>query len=119
MATAADKFARLSALRPVGNTAVRACGNQIHEPLPATEEECMLARMIGATVAQTRFGSHLTVRNWHATPEFCAPSAGVIELLRPASLRKDRSGISPAVEGISLAHDPEKWLFLDTETTGI
>ena len=79
----------------------------------------MLARMIGATVAQTKFGNHLSVRNWHATPEFCAPSAGVIELLRPASLRKDRSGISPTIAGMPPLRDPEKWLFLDTETTGL
>jgi uncharacterized protein YprB with RNaseH-like and TPR domain len=85
----------------------------INEPLPQTEEECMLARMIGARVARTKFGSHLSVRNWHATPEFCAPSPGVIELLRSASSRRKGSGISP------LPGDPEKWLFLDTETTGL
>ena len=129
MATAADKFARLLALQPVGNAAVRAGGNQIHEPLPATEEECMLARMIGATVVQTRFGNHLSVRNWHATPEFCAPSAGVIELLRSAASRKNGSCVKAPRQkagngaddgGMNpLLHDPEKWLFLDTETTGL
>jgi uncharacterized protein YprB with RNaseH-like and TPR domain len=117
MATAADKFARLSALRPARTLAsgseLRGDGSRINEPLPQTEEECMLARMIGARVARTKFGSHLSVRNWHATPEFCAPSPGVIELLRSASSRRKGSGISP------LPGDPEKWLFLDTETTGL
>ena len=82
MATAADKFARLSALRPVHGGAIHA-EEPIGLPFEAhpTEEEDMLSRMIGASVAETKYGSHLSVRNWHATPEFCAPSAGVIDLL--------------------------------------
>jgi uncharacterized protein len=131
MAAAADKFARLSALRPVPSTAPRGEPqhnvSRINEPLPQTEEECMLARMIGATVARTQFGSHLSVRNWHATPEFCSPSAGVIELLRGSASRKKSSGTKPPLHqdapegsGINmLLHDAEKWLFLDTETTGL
>ena len=109
MATGADKFARLSALRPVRSTAPQL----VSEQPPQTDEECMLARMIGATVSQTRFGTHLSVRNWHATPGFCAPSEGVIELLRSSASNKKSSGINP------LLQDPEKWLFLDTETTGL
>ena len=113
MATGADKFARLAALRP----APRGYGSIISarkvDPLHPTEDECMLARTIGATVARTKFGNHLSVRNWHATPEFCAPSAGVIELLRSSASRKGSGRENP------LLHNPEKWLFLDTETTGI
>jgi uncharacterized protein YprB with RNaseH-like and TPR domain len=117
MATAADKFARLSALRPVRGGALHA-EEPIRVPIEShpTEEEDMLSRMIGATVAQTKYGSHLSVRNWHVTPEFCAPSAGVIELLRSASSRKRGSGTRPQPH---LAEDPDKWLFLDTETTGL
>src|SRR6201989_3629195 len=96
MATAADKFARLSALRPVGNTVTNATapvGAPRTSERPAlTDEECMLARMIGATVSQTEYGSHLSVRNWHATPEFCAPSEGVIELLTTAASSKNGNG---------------------------
>jgi len=55
----------------------------------------------------------LSVRNWHATPEFCAPSAGVIELLKTVTSRRNSGEINP------LLYDPEKWLFLDTETTGL
>jgi len=112
MALAADKFARLSALRPVRGSAL----SLVSEPLPPTEEESMLSRMIGATVSQTKYGSHLSVRNWHATPEFCAPSAGVIELLRSASSGKQGSAVNPL---LYMAEDPGKWLFLDTETTGL
>ena len=112
MASAADKFARLSALRPVAG-APQVSLPAVAELPPQTEEECMLSRMIGARVAQTKFGNHLSVRNWHPTPEFCAPSANVLELLQSAGARKGGPGINP------LLRDPEKWLFLDTETTGL
>src|SRR5215471_11929171 len=120
MASAADKFTRLSALRPVASSPGSDRVMFPHEAPPPTLEEDMLARMIGATVRQTRFGSHLSVRNWHPTPEFCAPSAGVIDLLHRTctsavkSASPDRRYTNPA-----LAEDPEKWLFLDTETTGL
>jgi len=129
VATAADKFARLAALRPVDSVTPRRelqpSVIRFNEPLPQTEEECMLARMIGATVARTKFGSHLSVRNWCAKPEFCAPSAGVIELLRSVNSRKKENLVkarSAGGEGSEIdpqLHDAEKWLFLDTETTGL
>src|SRR5215467_11438897 len=111
MEISADKFARLAALRPVRSVEVQSEVIRTNEPLPQTDEECMLARMIGATVARTKFGSHLSVRNWHATPEFCEPSEGVVELLRSAAARKNGGEIHP------LLRDVGKWLFLDTETT--
>jgi len=125
MATSADRFARLSALRPVERALptialeekeFRSKELSSYETSLPSEEESMLARMIGATVATTKFGNHLSVRNWHATPEFCAPSDGVIELLQSASSRKRGSAINPLLH---MAEDPEKWLFLDTETTGL
>jgi len=125
MASSGDRYARLSALRPleralptiaIGGKEFRSNELRSYETSPHTEEEDMLARMIGATVATTKFGNHLSVRNWHATPEFCAPSDGVIELLRSASSRKRGSAINPLLH---MAEDPEKWLFLDTETTGL
>lgn len=120
MGSAVNRLARLSALRPVQKTLQAAAFEERETrstaPLPQTDEECMLERMIGATVAATKFGNHLSVRNWHATPEYCAPSAGVIELLRSASSRKKNSGINPLLH---MTEDPEKWLFLDTETTGL
>src|SRR5215831_11926678 len=123
MEISADKFARLAALRPVRSVEVQSEVIRTNEPLPQTEEECMLARMIGATVARTKFGSHLSVRNWCATPEFCAPRAGVIELLGSMNSRKNGNVRSSAggesSEMDSQLHDAEKWLFLDTETTGL
>jgi uncharacterized protein YprB with RNaseH-like and TPR domain len=106
MASSADKFSRLTALRPVSRGATT--GERAAAP---SDEECVLGRILGATVCRTRYGSHLSIRNWYATPEYCEPAAGVIELLggRPSVIRP-KAG---------LVEDPEKWLFLDTETTGL
>jgi hypothetical protein len=64
-------------------------------------------------VANNHFGEHLAIRNWFSTPEFSEPSAVALELLsrtRDAELsRRTRSALK----------DPAKWLFLDTETTGL
>jgi uncharacterized protein YprB with RNaseH-like and TPR domain len=76
-------------------------------------EEDALGRILGAGVARNHFGEHLTVRNWFSTPEFAEPFPATLELLshaRDESLsRKTRAALQ----------DPEKWLFLDTETTGL
>ena len=75
MAAAADKFARLAALKPT-------------RPLPARPaairtpgEEDVLGRLLGAGVASNPFGEHLAVRNWFSTPEFSEPSSTTLELL--------------------------------------
>src|SRR6266446_1180948 len=107
MAAAADKFARLAALRP-------------SRPMPARPasirtpgEDDTLGRLLGAGVATNHFGEHLAVRNWFSTPEFTEPSSTALELLsrtRDESLtRKTRAALD----------DPTNWLFLDTETTGL
>jgi uncharacterized protein YprB with RNaseH-like and TPR domain len=76
-------------------------------------EEDILGRLLGAGVANNHFGEHLAIRNWFSTPEFSDPSSTTLELLsrtRDESLsRKTRAALQ----------DPEKWLFLDTETTGL
>src|SRR6266478_1883265 len=107
MPAAADKFSMLAALKPA-------------RPMPAHPaairtpgEEDTLSRILGAGVATNHFGEHLTIRNWFSTPEFAGPSSTTLELLsrtRDESLsRKTRATLE----------NPEKWLFLDTETTGL
>ncbi len=107
MPAAADKFSMLAALKPA-------------RPMPARPaairtpgEEDTLSRILGAGVATNHFGEHLTIRNWFSTPEFAGPSSTTLELLsrtRDESLsRKTRAALE----------NPEKWLFLDTETTGL
>src|SRR5437660_11323459 len=107
MAVTADKFSRLAALKPM-------------RPLPARpaairtpDEADALGRLLGAGVARNHFGEHLSIRNWFSTPEFTDPSSITLALLsrtRDESLsRKTRAALE----------DPDKWLFLDTETTGL
>jgi uncharacterized protein YprB with RNaseH-like and TPR domain len=107
MSVAADRFSRLAALKPT-------------RPLPArppairtSGEDDTLGRLLGAGVATNHFGEHLAVRNWFSTPEFTDPSSTALELLskgRDESLtHKTRAALA----------DPTKWLFLDTETTGL
>jgi uncharacterized protein len=107
MSSSADKFARLAALKPSRPMPTRPAA--IRTP----GEEDTLGRLLGAGVATNHFGEHLAIRNWYSTPEFTEPSSATLELLshtRDESLsRKTRATLE----------DPEKWLFLDTETTGL
>src|SRR5713226_8612331 len=107
MAATADKFSRLSALKPARPVAATPA------VLRAPDEEDSLARLLGAGVAKNHFGEHLSVRNWFSTPEYSEASTASLDLLsrsRDESLsRRSRAALA----------DPEKWLFLDTETTGL
>src|ERR1700694_5163286 len=107
MPAAADKFSRLAALKSTRPIPARPAA--IRTP----DEADALGRLLGAGVARNRFGEHLSIRNWFSTPEFADPSSTTLALLsrtRDESLsRKTRAALE----------DPEKWLFLDTETTGL
>lgn len=105
----ADKFSRLAALKPARPTAARAG----KATLCAPDGEDSVGRLLGAGVVKNHFGEHLAVRNWYSTPEYTEPSAVALELLsrtRDESLsRKTRAALE----------DSSRWLFLDTETTGL
>src|SRR6266702_5052364 len=107
MADSTDKWSRVAALRPTRLVAHRA------PRLRAPEESDSLARLIGAGIGKNRYGEHLSVRNWFPSPEFSEASPIAFELLshgREESLsRHTRSALE----------DPSRWLFLDTETTGL
>jgi uncharacterized protein len=107
MAATADKFSRLAALKPARSVPARPA------TLRATDDEDALGRLLGASVAKNHFGKHLAVRNWFATPEFADPSPVALELL---SRTRDES-LSRTTR--AALEDPAKWLFLDTETTGL
>jgi uncharacterized protein YprB with RNaseH-like and TPR domain len=64
-------------------------------------------------VARNHFGEHLAVRNWFSTPEFSAPSAIALELLSRTRGEYQSRRTRAALD------DPCRWLFLDTETTGL
>jgi uncharacterized protein len=104
---APDKFSRLAALKP-------------SRPMPARPaairtpgEDDALGRLLGAGVASNHFGEHLAIRNWFSTPEFAEPSSTTLELLSRTRDELVSHKTRAALE------DPEKWLFLDTETTGL
>jgi uncharacterized protein YprB with RNaseH-like and TPR domain len=107
MSASADKFSRLAALKPARSAPSRPAA------LRAPDQEDAVAHVLGAGVAKNHFGEHLAIRNWFSTPEFSQPAAVALELLsrtRDAAL----SGRTRAA-----LEDPAKWLFLDTETTGL
>jgi uncharacterized protein len=107
MATLDQKFSRLAALKPARPLAVRA--TTLREPC----EEDTMARLLGAGVSTNRFGEHLAVRNWFSTPEFVAPHSTCLQLLCQQRDEVISRRTRTALE------NPEKWLFLDTETTGL
>ncbi len=107
MATLDHKFSRLAALKPARASAVQATA--LREPC----EEDTMARLLGAGVSTNRFGEHLAVRNWFSTPEFVAPHTTCLNLLW-----QQRDEVISRRTRVAL-QDPEKWLFLDTETTGL
>ena len=120
-----DKFSRLAALKPAHGGVRRPV--ELREP----DEADPLARLLGAGIARNHYGEHLAIRNWFSTPEFAEPSDVALELLtrtgaairanlkvgQYAKRRVPATGSRP-YKTLEL-HDPEKWLFLDTETTGL
>jgi uncharacterized protein YprB with RNaseH-like and TPR domain len=107
MAATADRFARLAALKPARSMPARP------PALRTPDETDALARLLGAGVAKNRFGEHLSVRNWFSSPEFVEPLPVTLELL---SRTRDESLSRKTCTALG---NPEKWLFVDTETTGL
>jgi len=107
MPATTDRFSSLAALKPTRPIPARPAA------LRTPDEADSVGQLLGAGVANTHFGEHLAIRNWFSTPEFTEPSCIALELLsrtRDESLsRKTRTALE----------DPTKWLFLDTETTGL
>ena len=87
--------------------------------LRAPDETDSLSRLLGAGIARNHFGEHLAIRNWFSTPEFREPSPAALEMLtkQPSSARgRNKKQIHDSQAALE---NPEKWLFLDTETTGL
>jgi uncharacterized protein YprB with RNaseH-like and TPR domain len=100
-----DKFARIAALRPAHRKEAPAvCVSDV-----AGGDR--LADLLGARINRNHYGEHLSLRQWYATPEMCSPDARSLSLLFPQSADVENS--------VNAAIDPEQWLFLDTETTGL
>jgi hypothetical protein len=110
-ASLSDRFSRLAALKPAQR---KLSPIEIEQPrglsvdLPAGSER--LAQLLGAVPQQTRFGEHLGLRRWFS--ESIGPEAP------EGPLNTDALGLLSA--GLpEIAADPQQWLFLDTETTGL
>jgi uncharacterized protein YprB with RNaseH-like and TPR domain len=113
--TTADRFARLKALQrpsvlpvsghaagPVENPIVEEAIDSASGPVIGAER---LALILGATVKRNRHGEHLSLHCWHGDQTLCAPDAAALRLLAP-----------DAPDDVA---DAQRWLFLDTETTGL
>src|ERR1700740_3350368 len=64
-----------------------------------------LAQIMGATTKTNQYGDYLSVRCWCAQPPRYSPDSRALKLLSP--------------EAPDEIADPDRWLFLDTETTGL
>jgi uncharacterized protein YprB with RNaseH-like and TPR domain len=102
----------VAALKPSRKRAAMAESRGVAPDFP--EGAARLAEILGAATQRTRYGEHLALRRWFSDPpgsepSACAPEgeldAGALRLLAPDA----------PVEVI----DPRRWLFLDTETTGL
>ena len=113
--TTADRFARLKALQrpsvlPLSGHEVGSAGNPVAEEslglasgVPIGSER--LALILGASVKRNHHGEHLSLHCWHGGDAACDPDAAALRLLAPG-----------APEDVA---DAQRWLFLDTETTGL
>jgi uncharacterized protein YprB with RNaseH-like and TPR domain len=101
-----DKFARIAALRP-------ARGKE--PPARSVSEYAAgggrLAEILGARVNRNHYGEHLSLLQWYATPEIYSADPRSLSLLLPQT--------ADAGDSVKTAIDPQQWLFLDTETTGL
>lgn len=109
--TAQNRFATLAALKPARRRAAVETNIEprgLSPEIPEGSER--LAELLGAMPARNRFGEHLALRRWFSESIGCEPpeqavDEAVLRLLAPKA---------PA----DIA-DPQRWLFLDTETTGL
>ena len=99
-----EQFSRISAFRP-SRKHQQSCQ-------PDEYDRSALLPILGAEISRNRYGEFVIARQWHSSPENCSPNTEVLRLLLPGK---------PEIKAWELQHiaDPEKWLFLDTETTGL
>jgi len=113
MPGAMDRFARLAALRPVEPPAIHEERTSAEDSLAAGLDECTLAKLLGATIAGTKYGNHLSIRSWYAAPACPEVAPAALDLLCQTPDESRTKKCRKAAE------NPDKWLFLDTETTGL
>jgi uncharacterized protein YprB with RNaseH-like and TPR domain len=110
-----DRFRRLKALRPPSLPTPSGLQWQpaiphihaepSHVALVLPDQPDRLAQILGASAKTTQYGDHLSLHCWFGEPARFAPDLRALQLLMPDE-PKDVA-------------DPEQWIFLDTETTGL
>jgi uncharacterized protein YprB with RNaseH-like and TPR domain len=136
-ATTQDRFARLAALKPArpsfakataGKRRAVAAGAEGNGPradgprgvapdIPEGAER--LAQILGASTKRNRFGEHLALRRWFSEVSPGAPNGGAASLAAPEG-ELDATVLRLLAPGAPKdVADPQQWLFLDTETTGL
>jgi uncharacterized protein YprB with RNaseH-like and TPR domain len=120
-----DKFARLKALqRPVSATSAASSVLGTNRRLASLSEDDeqpgmrpdvpagaeRLAEILRARPSRNKFGEHLALRRWFSESIGSEAPSGPVDAVALRLLAPD------APESIC---DPQQWLFLDTETTGI
>jgi len=101
-----DPLSRLAALRPARQREFA----RTTETSRADGDR--LGQLLGGEVRKNRYGEHLFLRHWYGAPQMALPDARSISLLLPQSAPAEKAVIEAAC-------DPGRWLFLDTETTGL
>lgn len=114
-----DRFRRLKALRPPSLPTpsptpsglqwqpaiphIHAEPSQVALALP--DQPDRLSQILGASAKTNQYGDHLSLHCWFGEPTRFAPDLRALQLLMPDVPKE--------------VADPEQWIFLDTETTGL
>jgi uncharacterized protein len=80
-------------------------GGLLSRTRPIRRDPEGLAHILGGTAKTNQYGDYLSVRCWCAQPPRYSPDSRALKLLQP--------------DGPDDIADPDEWLFLDTETTGL
>jgi len=96
-----DRWQRIAALRP----ARQALAAEVSERAQQIGDPDFVARIVGGEVRRNEYGEHVAVRRWYAEPESITAKEEALRLLAP--------------DAAAELADPDQWLFLDTETTGL
>jgi uncharacterized protein len=111
------RYVSLRALQRSPSARTGTAESRWHAPLPNNDGGLLspmrtiridperLAQILGATTKTNQYGDYLSVRCWCAQPPRYSPDSRALKLLSP--------------EAPDQIADPDQWLFLDTETTGL
>jgi uncharacterized protein YprB with RNaseH-like and TPR domain len=94
-----DRLSHVAALRPARIAPVRSMTAELPPAAAA------LAENLGATIESNHYGEHMRLRRWFDFPGSCTTEADSLALIAPDAPPETA--------------DPARWLFLDTETTGL